>query len=139
MLRRYGADGLLSRQEVDEGIEQVFRAKTLADLDALVARLPHAPHIRAEMVRTHGVESTYVRRPAKNRPWWRGTVIWSASASALWIIVWLVTGPTQDTFGIPNITWLVLTLISTWVVFSIRLVSQHRRVLRGGTVKRRLF
>jgi hypothetical protein len=136
-IRRYSADGLLTRRETEDRIEQVFRARSLADLDAVVAQLPHAPHIRAELASVHGLESIYGRPRQKERPWWRGIIIWSSFVSVVWIVVWLATGPTNSTLGIPNTTWLVLTLVGTWLVFSLRLVSRHRRVLKGQTPTRR--
>lgn len=136
-IHRYGADGLLSRREMEDRIEQVFRARSLADLDAVLAQLPHAPHVKADLATAHGLESIYGRPRPKERPWWRGIVLWSSFVSFAWIVVWLATGPTHSTFGIPNTTWLVLTLVGTWLVFSIRFVSRHRRVLNGQAPTRR--
>jgi hypothetical protein len=136
-VHRYGADGLLSHREVEEAIEQVFRARSLADLDALIARLPPAPHIRAEITVAHGPDVTPPRRARPDRPWWRGIVMWSSAVSVFWVVVWLATGPGGKSLGIPNTLWLLLSLIGTWAMFAARLLSRHRRVLRGQPPKRR--
>jgi Domain of unknown function (DUF1707) len=136
-IHRYGADGLLTRRETEDRIEQVFRAKTLAALDAVIAQLPHAPHIKVDVVTTHGLESIYGLPRPKQRPWWHGIVMWSSFVSVVWIVVWLATGPTHSTLGIPNTIWLVVTLLGTWLIFSIRFVSRHRRVLQGKSPTRR--
>lgn len=115
-VRRFGADGLLSGREVEDRIEQVFRAKTLSELDSVVSSLPRSPHIAAEMMLAHGFGFASGKPEA---PWWRGILVWSLGLDVLWVIVWLVTG---GAFG-----WLALAIVSTTIAFTVRFVSRHRR------------
>jgi hypothetical protein len=117
---------MLSNREVEERIEQVFRARTSADLDAVLAGLPRAPHIAAEMVRSHGVLSPPA--PATQRPWWHGIVIWSAGAEVFWIILWLIFGG--------SVGYLALAMVSTLTAFGIRLIVRYRRHITGKPRRR---
>lgn len=119
--RRCGRDGYLSSRGVDEAIEKIFRAKTAADLDAVIAGLPKAPHIEAEMVRAHGVLSAPADKP--ERSWWRGIVLWSAGVEIFWVIVWFIFGG--------SVGYLALAMASTLSAFGIRLVIRYRRHITG--------
>jgi len=124
-IRRHGDDGLLSRREVEERIEGTFRAKTLADLDAVVSGLASAPHIAAEMVLTHGLPTAPGPR---ERRWWHGIVLWTVLIDLLWIVIWIFTGGAA--------AWLVLAILSTLIAFTIRLVRRHRKQLAGQPTRR---
>jgi hypothetical protein len=126
-VRRCGREGLLSTREVDEHIEHVFRARTVAELDAAVAALPRTPHIAADIVLTHGVKSPTAPRP--QRPWWQGIVIWSVSIELLWVVLWLVFGG--------SVGYLMLAVISTLTAFLIRAVRRYRTHVTGTKRRRR--
>jgi len=121
----HGDDGLLSRREVEERIEATFRAKTLAELDAVVGGLPTAPHIAAEVILTHGLPATPVRA---GRPWWHGIVAWTVGVDIVWIVIWIVTGGA--------VAWLVLAILTTMLSFTVRFVRRHRQQVTGRPGRR---
>lgn len=125
-IRRCGSEGLLSARETEERLEQAFRARTLGELDSVVAGLPYSAHIAAEMVLTHGIAVAATRPEA---PWWKGILLWSLGVDLFWVIVWLITG---GAFG-----WLALAIVTTTISFAFRFVARHRRHLGGGPGRRR--
>lgn len=125
-VRRCGADGLLSTREVEDRIEQMFRARKRADLDAALSGLPHSLHVAAEMFLTHGFTAHAAKPEA---PWWRGILLWSLAVDVFWVIVWLFTGGGAG--------WLVVGIVSTTIAFTFRLVARHRRHLGGPSSRRR--
>jgi hypothetical protein len=103
-----------------------FRARTSADLDAVLAGLPRAPHIAADMVRTHGLQAPAAAR--RQRPWWYWIVVWTTSVEVLWILVWAIFGG--------SVGYLALAMVSTLTAFLIRLIIRYRRHITGKPARR---
>jgi hypothetical protein len=103
-----------------------FRARTTADLDAVLAALPRAPHIAAEMVRTHGLPIPPAARP--QRPWWYWIVVWTTSVEVFWIVIWFIFGG--------SVGYLALAMISTLTAFLVRVVIRYRRHITGQPKRR---
>lgn len=127
-IRRCGRDGLLSSREVEERIEHVFRARTMAELDAVVAGAAPAPHVAADVLLTYGIRGP---APKPERPWWRGLVAWTVLVNLGWIALWLI-------FGGPA-GWLVLAIAMSATVFLMRLVSRHRKLVGKRARRARHF
>ena len=127
-IRRLGTDGQLSARETEDRIEATFRARTLGELDSVVAGLPYSPQAAAETLLSHGFR---VAAPKAQGPWWKGTLLSSLGLCVLWVIVWFVTG---GGFG-----WLVLGIAFTFITFTFRLANGHRRVMSGKPARRRGF
>ena len=102
-------------------MERIFRAKTAADLDAVISGLPRSPHIEAEMVRAHGVLSEPAAKA--ERPWWRGILLWSAGVEIFWVILWFIFGG--------SVGYLALAMVSTLSAFGIRVIIRYRRHITG--------
>jgi hypothetical protein len=124
-IRRSGREGSLSSREVEERIEQVFRARTMSELDAVVAGVPLSPHVAADMVLTHGIP---LPPTGPARPWWHGIVLWTAIANSAWIVIWLIWGG--------SVGWLILGMASSMAAFLFRLVRRHRKHVMGAPVRR---
>jgi len=119
---RHHDEGRLSSREMEERIEQAFRARTLGELDAVVADLPRSAHIAADMVLTHGLPAS---APARQRPWWHGVVLYTAVVDLALIGLFAATGGAA--------VWLVLAIIATTATFLLRLARSRRKALsRGG-------
>ncbi len=125
VVRRCGADGLLSSGETDDAVEQIFRARTLGELDAVLSRLPQSPHIAAETILSHGIVPPVSKAPA---PWWRGMLLWSVGGNILWLVVWLITGGA--------VVWLFGGVILSLIAFTFRFVLGHRRQVRPAPSRR---
>jgi len=125
-LRRLATEGLLSRRELEERIEQAFRARTVAELDSVVSGLPYSPHVAADVVLAHGLT---VAAPKPQAPWWRGILVWSLALDALWVIIWFITGGA--------VGWLVLAIACTTIAFTFRFSSRYRHQLTGTAPRRR--
>jgi len=127
-IRRCGMEGLLSTREVEERIEEAFRARTVAQLRSLLASLPYSPHVSAEVVLSHGLAPAASK---SNAPWWRGILAWSLALDVLWVVIWLVTGGA--------VGWLVLAIATTMTAFTFRLSRRYRRQLTGKPPRRRFL
>lgn len=127
LVRRYGTDGLLSTREVEDAIEQTFRARTLGELDGVAAALPRSPHIAADIVLSHGLTAAQVL--PRSGPWWRGMLAWSLGLDVLWVLIWLVTGGA--------VGWLVLGIVLTMSAFTVRFMTGYRRHVTGKPPRRR--
>lgn len=125
-IRGCGAHGLLSSRRVDEQLERAFRAKTLAELDTVLAALPSSPQIAAGVVMAHGLP---IVAPEPPKPWWYGILAWSLAVNVLWVVVWFITGG--------PVGWLVLAIASTMIAFTVRFASRHRRHVTGQAPRRR--
>jgi Domain of unknown function (DUF1707) len=123
-IRRTAEDGMLSSREVDERIEQTYRATTLAGLDGVLAGLPNSPHARAEAVLAHGIAAPGNRRARKDRPFWFGSAALAVLGSLFWVVVWFFTGG-------PFI-WVVGAILCSVAAFTYRLAVRHRRTVLGA-------
>jgi hypothetical protein len=125
-IRACGTHGLLSNRQVDEQLEHAFRAKTVAELDAVLGALPRSPHVAAGVVMAHGLP---IVAPAPPKPWWHGIVAWAVAVNVLWVVVWFITGG--------PVGWLVLAVASSGIAFTVRFASRHRRHVSGKAPRRR--
>lgn len=131
-VRHTAASGLISRRELEERLEQVYRATSLAAIDNVLAGLPHDPLTGAEVVLAHGVPAPKrTRREPKDRPFWFHSLVWAVLASAFWIVVWFFTGGA--------FVWVVGAILCSAAAFTYRLAVRHRRVTLGQPLQRRRF
>jgi hypothetical protein len=82
LLSDHTAAGRLTLAEFEERVGQAAAARTLADLDHLLADLPAAPAPRVEPDRPHG------RRFERWRPWLHTAII----CLAIWAVTSLLAG-----------------------------------------------
>lgn len=116
LLRIHAEEGRLSSRELDEAIERVYRAATLADLDQLVGGMEGTGRIKAEVVMSQGLETS---RPARRpRSFLERQLIYSGAWLALWVIIWAVTG-----FGD---IWFALIALCSLSGFAFRLARGDR-------------
>jgi hypothetical protein len=113
---------------VDEQLELAFRAKTVAELDAVLTGLPSSPHVAAGVVMAHGLP---IVASAPPKPWWHGMAAWSLAVNVLWVVVWFITGG--------PVGWLALAIVSSTIAFTVRFASRHRRHVTGRAPRRRRF
>jgi hypothetical protein len=98
LLREHHAVGRLTAEEFEDRLEQVFQARTLGELDALLADLPAIdlyqlpsaeirPRRGGSGPRGPGLVPAYDGRllPARDVPW----IAWT-SATALAVVLWVV-------------------------------------------------
>jgi hypothetical protein len=120
LLRRHGGEGRLTLDELRERIEAALEAKTLGDLDNLLADLP----------REHVLPATPVTTPpAPFRPWRSPSVI--ASAMRLVVLdlfasaVWAVTSAGHSAF------WPIWVILFSVVRLAQRCVRSYEREQRA--------
>jgi hypothetical protein len=94
MLREHHAAGRLTADEFQERLDATFAAKTLGDLDKLMADLPGIDlyHLPEATIR-HGQQSRSLESARQDRlsPAWRGAWASWASVSLLMFTLWLIT------------------------------------------------
>jgi hypothetical protein len=94
MLREHHAAGRLTADEFQERLDATFAAKTLGDLDKLMADLPGIDlyHLPDTTIR-HGQQSHLpdLARQGRLSPAWRGAWGSWASVSLLMFTLWLIT------------------------------------------------
>jgi hypothetical protein len=93
MLREHHAAGRLTADEFQERLDATFAAKTLGDLDKLMADLPgidlyHLPEATIRRGQPHPPDSA---RQGRLSPAWRGAWGSWASVSLLLFTLWLIT------------------------------------------------
>lgn len=125
LLREHHAVGRLTAQEFEVRLDKVFAARTLGELDALLADLPaidlyQLPSASIRPVRRGGTGRRLDRRAAA--PLSPMVAPWSAWAtgSALLVAAWVVMGMTFG--GLAWIPWFAL-IIGPW---ALRLVMRSR-------------
>ncbi len=125
LIYRYRDEGKLSSNEAEEHVEQVFRARSISNLDGALGRLPSAPHIAADFVRSHGIPVS--RATERQRPWWHGAVMYAVVGAAITLVFFVATGG--------SFVWVWIGFILTAIVLVFRLAS-HRKAALTGTKRR---
>lgn len=130
LLREHLAVGRLSPEEFDDRLDKVFTAKTVGELDGLLAdlpgidlyRLPSADIAPASGYRTGGGRGM-VRRPDGSVAPFRlqAWMAWTA-ASALLVILWLGVGIVAG--GVTWLPWFLLIVIP-WALTIARRPPDH--------------
>jgi hypothetical protein len=122
LLREHHAVGRLTAEEFDERLNKVFIAKTVGELDELLADLPA---IDLYQLPSAGIRPTRRGGPGLNRrdpgallsertlPW----ITW-ATGSALAVVLWMAVGLLIG--GAAWIPWFVLVILPWWVVLERR-------------------
>ena len=129
LLREHAAVGRLSAEEFDERLDKVFTAKTVGELDALLADLPGIDLYRlpsAEIAQRSyrpGGGPGLTRRPDGSLvpfrvPAWTA---WTAT-SALLVVLWLAVGIAAG--GVTWIPWFLLIVIP-WALTITRRPPDH--------------
>ena len=119
LLREHHAVGRLTAEEFDERLNKVFAAKTLGELDELLADLPaidlyQLPSAGIRPVRRRGGSGLERHRaddsllPARMLPW----LTW-ATGGALLVALWLAVGILIG--GAAWIPWFVLVIVPWWL------------------------
>jgi hypothetical protein len=127
LLREHHAVGRLTAEEFDERLNKVFAAKTLGELDELLADLPaidlyQLPSAGIRPARRRGGSGLERRADdsllsARIMPW----LTW-ATGSALLVVVWLAVGILVG--GAAWIPWFVLVIVPWWLAFGRRPPNQ---------------
>jgi Domain of unknown function (DUF1707) len=113
LLREHHAVGRLTAEEFGDRLEKVFQARTLAELEALLADLPAIDlyQLPSAGIRPHRRGGSGLRQrsgdsllPARIVPWFT----WAAG-SALLVALWLAIGIVAG--GAAWIPWFVLVII----------------------------
>jgi len=119
-VRKQAGDGRLSSRELEERIERIFRAKSVQDLEAVVADLPGASVLSIDSAIAG--ESL---KPRRQGSWLRRLVIYTVVVDALGVIVWAFTGG--------GVIWLLLLFMFSAVVFTFRVTRRGKRMFGGPT------
>ena len=100
MLREHHAAGRLTADEFQERLDATFAAKTLGDLDKLMADLPGIDlyHLPEATIRP-GQPRTPAPVQGRLSPAWRGAWGSWASVSLLLFTLWLITSVSSHHFG----------------------------------------
>jgi hypothetical protein len=132
LLREHHAQGRLTPEEFNERLDQVFAAKTIGELDALLAdmpgidlyRLPAADIRPAPPGVRRGRAGSAVDRRGEGPITPRGTATWAAWAAIstalflAWLGVGLITG------GAAWIPWFLLVVVP-WALVIVRRPPDH--------------
>ena len=95
----------------------MFRASSLAALDALVTRVDSSARVQADFVLAHGIEPP---RPRKRERSFLERQLWYSGAFLVfWVAVWLVTGM--------GLIWFVLILLTVATGFTYRIARGDRK------------
>ncbi len=117
------ADGRLGDAELEERIEQIFRARSITDLEAVVAGLPGASVLSLD-----AALAGEFQQPARGVSWLRRLVLYTVVVDALGVVVWAFTGG--------GVVWLVVLFMGSAAVFAFR-VTRRGKGLIGGRSRRR--
>jgi hypothetical protein len=129
LLREHHAAGRLTAEEFDERLDQALNAKTLGELDELLADLPvidlyKLPH--ESMQRPAGLPHTSIRPrdPGRGTTAWfgRGMGAWAVITGTL-IAVWAVTAVAGVGTWFP---WWLLVVVASWSWLVTRRYRRHR-------------
>ncbi len=128
-LKEMAAEGKLSSRELDEKIELAWRARSLAELDAVTSGFSGTAHARSEVALAHELKAASV--PRRQRSYLEKTLWYTGGWLVLWIVVWAVTGA--------GTVWLWLILVTSAVGLALRLArgERGRRRQRAGLSGRR--
>jgi hypothetical protein len=126
MLREHHAAGRLTAEEFNERLDRAFEAKTVGELDELLADLPKIDLFRlpdAELTRQsqqaqlHAAASQLAAAQARFSPAWRAAAASWFTASLICFVVWALSG-----FGYPWPLWVAgpwgAILLGRWVTGS---------------------
>lgn len=150
LLREHHAVGRLTAEEFNDRLEQVYQARTLGELDALLADLPAIdlyqlpsasirprPSPRRSPRRREG-PGAHLDRSADNSVAWTVQVAWRAGLGVVSMLVWL--GLAVAAGGLAWIPWFLLVVIPVAVALSRhrpRPLSRQWRWSRTGQVSLR--
>ncbi len=109
-------------------MEEVFRAKTLAELDAVLSSTAPSARVQADFILAHGLEAPTSRK--KQRSFLERQLWYSGILLVLWIAVWLATGM--------GFEWFILILLTGATGFAWRLARGDRKKGMFGTGRRSL-
>lgn len=114
---------------MDERIERVFRAKTLAELDLAMSDLSVPANVRADLIATHGIVPQ-VQAPSGWQSRSRRMLGFSLVNAALWVIIALVSHQP---------VWLIFAAVSSLMAVTriVRLKSTYARQGRHITGRTR--
>jgi hypothetical protein len=118
-VRKQSADGHLSRAELDERTEGIFRAATIPELEAVVADLPGASVLSIDAA----IAGEWQSKPARGGSWLRRLVIYTVIVDALGVILWAFTGG--------GLVWLVLLFMCSAAVFAFRVTRRGKGIIGG--------
>jgi Domain of unknown function (DUF1707) len=131
LLREHHAQGRLTPEEFDERVDRTFTAKTIGDLDALLADLPAidlyrlpAAGIRPAPPGALRPRGSAVGRRAEGAISRRGAATWAtwAAISSALFVAWLGIGLVSG--GAAWIPWFLLVVIP-WALLIVRRPPDH--------------
>jgi hypothetical protein len=128
LLRSQAGEGRLSSRGLDDAMEEVFRAKSLAELDAVLSSTGPSARVQADFILAHGLEAPTSRK--KKRSFLERQLWYSGILLVLWIIVWLATGM--------GFEWFILILLTGATGFAFRVARGDRKKGLFGASRRSL-
>ena len=123
-VRKQAAEGKLSSTEVDDRVEQIFRARSVIELELAISDLPGARAISLDAA----IAGDWQSKTARSGSWLRRLVIYTLVADVLGVILWATTGG--------GLVWLVLLFMCSLVVLVFR-VSRRGQSIVGFRSRRR--
>lgn len=118
-VRDQAASGHLSSADLDDRVEQIFRARSIPELDAVVADLPGASVLTLDAALAGEWQPA-----APGNSWFKHLVIYTAVIDAFGVVVWALTGG--------GAIWLVLLLMCSAAVFAFRVMRRGKGIITGG-------
>ena len=118
-VRQQAADGRLSSAELEERIEQIFRAESVMALEAVVADLPGASVLSIDAA----IAGEW-QKPVRGGSWLRRLVIYTVIVDALGVLLWAFTGG--------GLVWLVLLFMCSAAVFAFRVTRRGKGIIGRG-------
>ena len=118
-VQRQANDGHLSTRQLEERIEQIFRARSVQELDAVVADLPGSSVIALE-----SALAGEAAKPTPENAWFLRLVISTIVIDAAGVALWAATGG--------GLIWLVLLFMLSAAAFAFRVTRRGRGGLFGG-------
>jgi len=126
-LQEHLAAGRLTTEEFDERLDKAYAAKTLGELDDLMADLPQAGHDRlpgaslehatgAPPLARQGQPGTVEAGPGRFSPAWRAA--WGSwlAISLFFFVIWLVSGASGGLWFLWVVLPLGALLLARWIM-----------------------
>ncbi len=123
ILRANADEQRLSTRELEERLEHAYRAKTLSELDAVIADLDGTKRLDAGVVMAMGLPVSPARKRAS---FLQRQIMLTGAFLLFWIVLWAVTGAGTE--------WLVLIVVSSATGLTFRLARGDRAKSRRGRI-----
>ena len=123
-VRKQAAEGRLSSAELEERIEQIFRAATVPALEAVVADFQAHRSSRIDAA----IAGEWQPKPVRGGSWLRRLVIYTVIVDAFGVLLWAFTGG--------GLVWLVLLFMCSAAVFAFRVTRRGKGIIGGGSAAR---